>query len=88
MKFRVDDLVEQGTAQGVMRFRPGVDYGVDVIGDALRIAHEPRAAIRRVPDPQDSSKKVRQSVVETVTEVPRAIIEKMVKLGVAQLIEE
>jgi len=81
MKLLIAERCEQGTPKGVMRFSKGA-YAVVDKGDAYEVSHEPRTEKRRV---QEGDKTVKKEVAVTSTVVPKAIVEKMVSLGVAKL---
>lgn len=81
------DRCEQGTPRGVMLFRRGVKYPVEALapeaGGGYRVRHEPRLERQRHPETKE-----RIEVPVDVTDVGADILEKLLKHGPAQLIEE
>lgn len=81
MKLLIAERCEQGTPKGVMKFRAG-EYAIADKGDTYEVSHEPRAEKRKV---KEGDKTVRKEVSVASTVVPKAIIEKMVGLGIAKV---
>lgn len=74
MQLSVDQRIEQGTKQGVMKFRPGQVYSVEPQGEEFLVTHEPAIRTQRV---QEGDKTVRKPVVVTQTLVSAGVFDKL-----------